>query len=79
MHAVIIMTALGAYRATFRVGQKLFENAGLQDWTSPNGEQYLILHDNETNVSPDERIAVNNALLEFQEYPLVWEPPGHTD
>lgn len=81
MHARIVMAEFGIPRATVIVTDNAGRNHShivhLRDWTSPQGELYLLLDECPEIPDPDARYAVNMALLEFQEYQSPFENPGH--
>jgi len=81
MLARIVMAELGVPRATVIVTDNDGKNHSyivrLRDWIAPNGEQYLLLDECPQIQNLDARHAVNQALLEFQEYQSPFENPGH--
>lgn len=81
MHARVVIAEFGIPRATVIVTDNQGKNHShivyLRDWTSPEGELYLLIDECPAISDPEARYAVNMALLEFQEYQSPFENPGH--
>ena len=78
MRARVIMAELGIPRANIEVDGHAYV-VYLRDWISPEGEVYCVLDDILQFPDPEVRKAINDALLEFQEYQSPVENPGHAD